>query len=781
MRHTLRRLGTPLALVAAASASSASDLTLDGQTSVQTPVGDSVQVELTGNPLLPTLVLADLGNGPVNLFGESLPLSFTFATTVVGQGATDANGSHTFPVTMPSNPALAGTFVYFLGLIVDGADPNNLDFSNGAELELVLPSTIVEANLAGESLVRYPYFQYIRAINEGDVVDVAVDPNLYPSVVGVTADIYVTAPKTQLGWDADPTLVDVSSDGADSFTFVAGSIQSNRVTVDPGSLSAAAGDGLGVGYDVVVDLNQNGILDGGDLIDGYGGEAGVYIVHDLTQPGPYTVREVLYNGGSFLSQDLYYPQNIAALGPRPLVVVSHGNGHNYQWYDHIGFHLASYGYIVMSHSNNTVPGVFSASTTTLTNTDYFLGNLATIDGGALLGLVDDSAITWIGHSRGGEGIAIAYDRLVDGTYVANNFDETNIALLSSIAPTDFLGPTQANPHGVDYHLWVGQADADVNGCANNDIAQSFHLHDRAEDLRLCTTLHGVGHGAFHDGGGSLVASGPCQVTRPETHDIMRGYLLPLVHHQILGNIPAKDYLTRQWEDIKPIGAPAGNCIVVDLTYRDSVDSGKLVIDDFQTNNAAALASSGIPVSFTVADVTEDRLDDQNTNFTHIVSDEMNGMTYGRSNDTSRGLVFSFDGADGVISYDLSAAMADVTDYTHVSLRICQGTRHPLTIAVLKDVGFTIALVDGSGVENDIQIANYGGGVEEPYQRTGFGCGTGAGWANEFETIRVRLTDFLADGSGVDLTDIDKIELRFGPSWGSAQGRLGIDDLELTTD
>jgi hypothetical protein len=76
----------------------------------------------------------------------------------------------------------------------------------------------------------------------------------------------------------------------------------------------------------------------------------------------------------------------------------------------------------------------------------------------------------------------------------------------------------------------------------------------------------------------------------------------------------------------------------------------------------------------------------------------------------------------------------------------------------------------------MSIGAYGGGLEEPYQRTG--CGAGTGWNNEFETLRLRLADFLNDGSGLDLTDVRTVALRFGPGWGSSVGRFGLDQLEL---
>ena len=102
-----------------------------------------------------------------------------------------------------------------------------------------------------------------------------------------------------------------------------------------------------------------------------------------------------------------------------------------------------------------------------------------------------------------------------------------------------------------------------------------------------------------------------------------------------------------------------------------------------------------------------------------------------------------------------------------------------TIAELGDLTFTVTLRDGSGTTSSVDIGAYGGGVEEPYQRDG--AGEGVGWFNEFETIRIRLTDFLTNGSGLDLTDVEAVRLDFGPSFGSNEGRLGLDDVELTND
>ena len=635
---------------------------------------------------------------------------------------------------------------------------------------------LILTDLVGNTLSSYPFFEYARAVNAGSSIEVAVDPSRF-AVAGQTAEIYVVEAKTRSEWNADPSLLDVSSGGAETVTFVAGTVQDNTFTVDTGTLSADAGSGLGVGYDVVVDLDGNGQLGPDDLVDGYGDEAGMYAVHDLTQGGPLAVTETTYSGGSYLGQNTFYPTTIASMGQLPLVVVSHGNGHNYLWYDHIGNHLASYGYIVMSHENNTMPGIESASTTTLTNTDYFLSHLNTIAGGALQGHVDSSRIVWLGHSRGGEGIVRAYDRIYDGVWTPTEYDRSDLELLSSIAPTDFLGTDSANPHGVPYHVWIGGADDDVYGCPALDLTLSLSLLDRAEGHRQSISLHGVGHGDFHNGGGSSVASGPCLVGRSTTHTLMRGYLLPLVKYYVEGNLPAEDFLWRQWERFQPIGAPTSSCVVVDLYYRPGHEAGKFVIDDFQSEPSTTVSSSGGAVSYTVTELTEGGLDDGNSNFTHSVSDPMNGMTVGRSTDITRGIAFTFDsGSLSTLEFELVPGVRNLSFWTYLSLRAAQATRHPLTIAELRDATFTITLVDGSLVESSINIGAFGGGLEEPYQRTG--CGSGTGWNNEFETIRLRLTDFLNNGTGLDLSDIRKVALRFGPGYGSSAGRFGLDQLDL---
>lgn len=653
-----------------------------------------------------------------------------------------------------------------------------------------LAAAQVDTELAGNALIRYPSFEYVRAFNSNASVQVAIDPTRFPAIVGQTCDIYVVNDKTAAQWALDPSLADVRG-APQRVTFGAGFITVNTFTVaSPGQLASSAGTtNLGRGYDVVLDCDLNGVLSLADYIDGRNPDrGGLYVVHDTTTLGPLATTAVSYTvaPGSttpgFEAERTWYPTGIASMGQLPLIIISHGNGHNYTWYDYLQQHLASYGYIVMSHQNNTVPGIETCSLTTLQHTDAVIGQQATLAGGVLNGHIDSTRIVWIGHSRGGEGVARAFDRITDAppSYVPTNFTAAAIKLISSIAPTDFLGPASSNPHGANYNLLYGAADGDVSGVPGNDIADSFNVYERGEGFRDVHYLQGVGHNEFNCCG-FPDATGPALIGRPAAQTIAKGYYLPLVKRYVEGNAPAKDFLWRQYESFRPIGALS--TAVVDLEYKEPPSTGKFVIDDYQTQASTTVSSSGGTVTLNsgIQNIVEGLLNDNNFDFTWTATDPMNGMTRARTIDTTRGVVF--DAAGNVapsMEWSVIPGQQDFSNKAYLSFRACQGTRHPFTTAALGDLSWFVMLRDGNGVTSiPIRFNAYGGGLEEPYQRTG--TGIGAGWQNEFESIRIRLTDFQNSGSGVDLTNIVAVLFIWGDNTTNIIGRIGLDDLELTTD
>ena len=660
--------------------------------------------------------------------------------------------------------------------LVDGGDLAQVLNAWGACPPSAPPA---ETGIACQSSALYPYALFVNSYNLNETVRFGVDSQRFPDLAGRTVDIYLLDNRTGAGWAANPTLVDVR--GTPQAFAVGATLLASTGTLTMTGLAAGSGDSPGRGFDLVVDADRNGVLSAGDLVDGGGDALGMWYVKDLSAAGPYAVSQVAsydVNDVDILDsmelERIYYPSTIASLAPRPLVVISHGNGHNYAWYDYLGNHLASWGYVVMSHQNDTVPGIETASTTTLEHTESFLAQLGTIAAGALNGKVDGDRIVWIGHSRGGEGLARGYDRLFDNTFTSPNYQIADIRLLISIAPTDFLGTASANPHGVPFMLVYGAADGDVCGCPDSDIADSFNLLERAEGWRQSTYVHGADHNDFNCCGFNDFA-GPTgtAIANAEAQDVMKAASLAMIRRVVDGDRSAEEYLWRQYESLKPISVASTTTVISEWKPAPALITA---LDSFQTNSATSLGSAGGAVAFSgLGSILEAIQNDADTSFTWLTTDQWNGATRGRTTDTTRGMLFEWAAAASG-TWTLPVSMRDLTDDAAVSLRAAQGTRHPNTISTLADLTFTVVLVDENGIESAVNIAAFGGGVEEPYQRTGFG--TGAGWQNAYEAIRIPLWAFKAENRSIDLTRVASIVLRFGGANGSASGRLHIDDLQI---
>ena len=137
------------------------------------------------------------------------------------------------------------------------------------------------------------------------------------------------------------------------------------------------------------------------------------------------------------------------------------------------------------------------------------------------------------------------------------------------------------------------------------------------------------------------------------------------------------------------------------------------------------------------------------------------------------------GTDESLLFEMPAGRADLSGFTHLGFRATQATRHPFTRSESGDLTFGVQLIDARGRQRTICIGAYGGGIEEPYQRGG--CGSGRGWANEWETVRIPLRDFTTETPDLDLRRVAAVGFLFGPSHGSFEGRIGLDEIELTVD
>lgn len=633
-------------------------------------------------------------------------------------------------------------------------------------------------DLAGVALSDAPWFTPVRSFDPSMPVVVTVDPARHPAIAGAACDIFVVAARSAAGWAADPTLDDATVGGPLSHVFSGASIADNVVEVAAaGELDANAGAGLGVPYDVVLDCNASGTLDDGDWIDGAGDADGLYAVHDTTQPGPRATAVSFYEDATH-GQVVYHPATLDDGELLPLVVVSHGWTHYFRWYGHIGQHLASYGYIVMSHVNDVGDGgpgaTDTAATATIDNIDYLLGHPAGSE--AFADHVDPHRIVLIGHSTGGEGVVRAYTRLRLGYDVPQHYTSDDIVLLAPIAPVSWKGPNNVKPFDVPFHMFAGAADADVSNAPDPTYQQLLRIYERSTGTKQLTYIHGAGHADFHDGPQPSEdwADGPDLIGRDATHAVVKGYLLPLVELYVRGNPAALDYFQRMDDVFRPPGIPAG--VTIAQEYRDGETAGTFVIDDYQAYDVREISSSGGAVTYTVDNVEEVPMLDTDLSFAWSGLQPQNGLTRADLGGARRAVAFDWD-APGESWYELEIvpAQRDLSDDGVLSLRAAQGTRHPRTETLGAPLTFTVTLRDGAGVTSSIPTAGYGE-ITRPYRREGYG--SGAGWANEFSTVRIRLEDFAAAESAFDLTDVVAVRLEFGAAHGSARGRLIVDDIEL---
>ena len=87
----------------------------------------------------------------------------------------------------------------------------------------------------------------------------------------------------------------------------------------------------------------------------------------------------------------------------------------------------------------------------------------------------------------------------------------------------------------------------------------------------------------------------------------------------------------------------------------------------------------------------------------------------------------------------------------------------------------VDLVDREGVTSSLSTMEYAE-IATPYRRGGLGFG--AGWSNEFHTIRIGLADFEVDAPQMDLGKIAALRFQFGNGFGTPLGKIGVDDVIL---
>ena len=217
-----------------------------------------------------------------------------------------------------------------------------------------------------------------------------------------------------------------------------------------------------------------------------------------------------YDNTAFpLNARVWYP---AGDGPFPLVLVVHGNHDmkefsdpGYQW---LGELLASRGFILASIDENFLNGNLRGENDArgwmlLKHLEVFRA-LNDSAGKPLFGKVDMKRIALMGHSRGGEAVAVAgaFNRLShypDDATVKFNFD-FDIKSLVAIAPVDGQYTPADRPTPVsDYNYLVihGSHDGDVSSFSGLTQYNRFRFTRPGPEFKSAIWMHRANHGQWN--------------------------------------------------------------------------------------------------------------------------------------------------------------------------------------------------------------------------------------------------------------------------------------------
>ncbi len=514
----------------------------------------------------------------------------------------------------------------------------------------------------------------------------------------------------------------------------------------------------------------------------------------------------LENGQNFrLRGRIVHPSPLA--GPYPLVVIAHGrhtpklvaldpplgsrprwsevaagttSGQNYEGYTYLQEHLASHGFVSISvdldeafgfagptdygYPQITTAGIDTRAWIMLKNVQDVMDNHP-----AIAATIATDSIHFLGHSRGAEAVLRAWHIIGDtvgqgpesvglmgADAAVTGFTQADVKSVMSMAPTSF--EASSAPIGTTpFFLLYGTKDGDVNG-HSSVVRPLVHL-DEARALGPATAvwMTGGNHNFFSDAWPSDDGSsfGGADITRLDQKAIAKAYSLAWLRL----NEDQRDY-QKLFETSPNTLSPFTFGGTPGLHVQSRLGA-QTVLDDFETNSAKTLASSGAAVTLTVTNTDElDLLDSDD-------ADETN--TPNRFKQDSKGLLFDWTGPVKSIVYVPSGGSIDLSAARTFVLRAAQEPNHANTTGLGGLADFKITLEDSGGRTATID-AGFGAEVL-PVQVSGSKT---IAYMND---VRIALERFRVGQQAFDMRAIAKIKLDFGTPL-SVQGRLAIDDLEF---
>lgn len=517
-----------------------------------------------------------------------------------------------------------------------------------------------------------------------------------------------------------------------------------------------------------------------------------------------------------------------ALGKFPIVFILHGNHApeeaSFQGHAYLQQHLASQGYIAVAIDEDFLNGAFGemdARAIVLLRHMQLWRKWSTTFGNTYYNKVDMSKIALVGHSRGGEAIAVAkvLNTLHSSSLTtAPDYYKFTISALFSIAPTDkyiltdtdpktqlpyFADPANPNDPARSTPIVLDDvAYATLYGSHDEDVGFFYgqNQYERAQRATLGTPtaikaaymVNGANHKHFNS-----VWAAPCVagyqtetcadaafhvrplsgLIRPDqSQQALKVYLSAYLKN-VLGATNTTDVLTNKTPDA---GLPAGVTIVP--RYQDK---GRVVLDHYQEDASTSTGSlSGVTNAGTSLFEMEEMylfpnevwffgspMAYQDYPHTYLATNALrlawqNSAAEYRLNFASTTTVGSLTSSYPVLSFDVGQM------YEFTQDKNPKGADQDFTVQLLVNYfGVTYP-------SNALPVSNY---ARLPYPDRAYQMDGEANIGNDFthtmlRTVRIPLADFVAGKPTLALNQIKGIVIKFDRK---PTGRVLIDNIQVS--
>jgi hypothetical protein len=445
------------------------------------------------------------------------------------------------------------------------------------------------------------------------------------------------------------------------------------------------------------------------------------------------------------------PDNINPSHPFPLIVIVHGNGHNYATYDFLLEHFAKNGFIAASiHLTGGMRAHGRAN--------VLFEHLLVLT--AKFGSALQSNIGLMGHSRGGEAIIKAV-RLNQQLTFGYNFNA-----LISLAPTDQYGKEElSGAWATPYLVVYGSRDGDIDGgiwTTGYTVPQTgFALYDRARGAQtsMVFVYRATHNGFITTNYDAEIGDQPDVIDSVVQQKITLAYMNAFFRQHLMNEPKWNGMFTGEWKPAS-VNETDVNFYVQfqDPTHRkvDNFDSG---VVDWQSSTIGGAVTHNMTLP---EDPEEGKMHNHST---------APGLDPRSPHDT-KGLRIHWDNLNDILEFEIPPGNRNVSMYSTLSFRITQKVDSQYN-TVNQGQNLRISLRDSAGNERAVRVSAF---YEIPFpdHRANDTLTKSA-----MNTIRIPLTSYTIVCAGqpqVNLQNIEKLSFVFSEK---TTGEVEIDDIEFT--